>query len=963
MGATAHSPQVDPGLKAALADRYSIEREIGRGGHAVVYLARDSRHNREVAIKVVRQELSDSLRAERFLEEIQMVAKLAHPHILPLYDSGDAAGCLYYVMPFMTGESLRARLVREKQLSLEEALRITTEVADALGYAHQHAIVHRDIKPENILLQAGHALVADFGIARAVSVAHGSRTGLVAGTPEYMSPEQAADEAVDGRSDLYSLGCVLYEMLAGHPPFTGDTAQEVLARHAMDTAPSVRAACPDIAPATEQAVRKVLSKRRSDRFGSAAEFVRALNGAPLRPARRLRRKTAVLVVLAVLVASLAWLARRSWGAPRHDATWVRTIAIPQIMRLAEDGKSDSAWTMARAAQQTNPHDSALAAVWPHIANHVTIETDPPGVRVYRNSYTADQPWDYLGTTPLHDIWIPVLLSRLRYEKEGYETAEFVSQQPLINITRMELRPRGTVPAGMVYVPPGWSQVSTVTRDVPRLELNEYFIDKYEVTNAQFKRFVLGGGYRDPRYWQEPFIRHGALVPWREAMGQFVDRTGRPGSASWEGGDYPQGQANDPVGGLSWFEAAAYARFAGKSLPTIYHWDKAAGRPNSAWIVPLSNFSDSGPAPVGSHLGINRFGTYDMAGNVREWCSTANGAERYIMGGGWNDADYIFNRPFSADPWDRSPTNGMRLVQYIDPRDPGTTAAPLPLLQRNFSAERPVSDQVFRIYQRLFQYDSLPLAATVDTIDSTSADWVRQRVSFAAAYADERIPAYLFLPRHAKAPYQAVVFFPGSTAFWSRSSRYIVISDFDFIVKSGRAVIVPIYKDTYERGGADLKTDVPDQTNLFKEHVIMWAKDLRRAVDYVATRSDLDLRKLAYYGHSWGGRNAPVMIATEPRIKVAVLNIAGFRSERAQPEVEPFNYAPRVRIPVLVLSGRYDALFPLESSALPFFRSLGTPPEHKRQVVSDGGHFVPRPQLIRETLDWLDRYMGPVTATP
>src|SRR5712691_9101040 len=221
-------------LQAALADRYALERELGRGGMATVYLARDLRHGRPVAIKVLRPEIAATLGPERFLREIDTAARLTHPHILPLHDSGEAAGFLFYVMPYVEGESLRDRLSREKQLPLGDALQIAREVADALSYAHSHDVVHRDIKPENILFEAGHAVVTDFGIARAITAAGGETltgTGIAVGTPAYMSPEQlAGGEHVDGRTDVYSLGCVLYEMLAGEPPFTGPTAQAIQAR-------------------------------------------------------------------------------------------------------------------------------------------------------------------------------------------------------------------------------------------------------------------------------------------------------------------------------------------------------------------------------------------------------------------------------------------------------------------------------------------------------------------------------------------------------------------------------------------------------------------------------------------------------------------------------------------------------------------------------------------------------------
>ncbi|MDH3495196.1 MAG: protein kinase [Gemmatimonadota bacterium] len=271
-------------LNSALADRYRIERELGRGGMATVYLAEDLKHRRPVAIKVLKPELAGALGPDRFLREIEIAARLDHPHVLPLYDSGDAAGALYYVMPYVEGESLRDRLTREKQLPTEDALQIAREVADALSYAHSRDVVHRDIKPENILLAGGHARVADFGIARAITEAGGDRltgTGLAIGTPAYMSPEQAAGSRdLDGRSDLYSLGCVLYEMLAGQPPFTGPL-DSMVHQHLTVDAPPITNLRPAVPATVAAALMRVLAKTPADRFSPAAQFAEALRAAPV----------------------------------------------------------------------------------------------------------------------------------------------------------------------------------------------------------------------------------------------------------------------------------------------------------------------------------------------------------------------------------------------------------------------------------------------------------------------------------------------------------------------------------------------------------------------------------------------------------------------------------------------------------------------------------------------------------
>jgi serine/threonine-protein kinase len=335
-------------LQTALADRYHVEREIGRGGMATVYLARDLKHERPVAIKVLHPELGMALGPERFLREIRYAARLQHPHILTVLDSGEAAGLLWYAMPYVEGESLRDRLGREVQLDLDDALRIAHEVSEALGYAHEHGVVHRDVKPENILLARNGALVADFGIAKALDasgIEKLTETGLSLGTPAYMSPEQAADSRqLDGRSDLYALGCVLYEMLAGQPPFTGPTAQSILARHAVDPVPNLRTIRQTIPRGVESTIIKAMAKVPADRYARAAQFAEAL--ARPEPARTLNRRMMAMILGGVTVgaAVLALLFAVDLGGLRRDR--LGKAAVGRIQSLAvlplENLSSDSA---------------------------------------------------------------------------------------------------------------------------------------------------------------------------------------------------------------------------------------------------------------------------------------------------------------------------------------------------------------------------------------------------------------------------------------------------------------------------------------------------------------------------------------------------------------------------------------------------------------------------------------------
>ena len=332
-------------LQATLSDRYAIEREIGHGGMATVYLARDVKHDRPVAIKVLKPDLATSVGGERFQREISIAAKLNHPRILPLHDSGTADELLYYVMPFVEGQSLRQRLDQEQHLATDDALRITREVGEALDYAHDQGIIHRDIKPDNILLTAGGAVVMDFGIASALEQAGGEQlthTGISVGTPRYMAPEQAGHQPLDGRADQYSLACVVYEMLGGAPPFTGPTPAAILARHSVDPVPSLRTVRPGVSESVEKVVEKALAKVPVDRFTSSVEFADAL-------ASGLADETVAGMPVDTATGAPWWRRRLGYVVPVAGAALVIGWAV--VLGRGGDSSSTDSGTL-------EPHDPA-----------------------------------------------------------------------------------------------------------------------------------------------------------------------------------------------------------------------------------------------------------------------------------------------------------------------------------------------------------------------------------------------------------------------------------------------------------------------------------------------------------------------------------------------------------------------------------------------------------------------------
>ena len=684
---------------------------------------------------------------------------------------------------------------------------------------------------------------------------------------------------------------------------------------------------------------------------------------PMRPSRSPRAAYFVTAAVAGgLGAALVWFLSRD-----TDARWLQEELVPQIEAHLDTGDWEAAYALAQEAEARLPDDSELLELWPRFSWLVTIESEPPGAAVYRRAYNGtDADWQELGRTPLRDIRIPFGLSRVRLALDGYApmlrtlgggvlvganllpdfTGNFYIGPEIFKLDRTEELPEGKVRVS------GFDQVL----DGASVQLRDYFLDRYEVTNAQFKAFVDAGGYRQPQLWA-PVVRDGQIVPWDEAMPLFTDRTGRLGPSTWEAGDYPDGRDEYPVSGVGWYEADAYARFMGQELPTVHHWLHALPLAELSWLLPASNLDAAGPLPVGQSGAMNYSGTFDMTGNVREWSATARGDQRAILGGGWTDQAWTGDARAlnAAPPLDRSPSNGLRLAATHD--EPAVAARaraalpPLPAPPR--PEQQPVSDEVYAAYSRVFAYDAAAqLNASIDAEQSTRL-WTRQRIVFDAAYGGERMVLYLYLPSTGVPPYQTVIYWPGAAArFLGSIDEYSTYMD--FVVKSGRAVAFPVYKGTFERGAP---TPFPARdTPAYRDNTIQAVNDLRRSIDYLASRSDIDQHAIAYFGHSWGGSDGVVALAQEPRFATAVIYVGFLPRLPMQPEVEPVNALPRVRLPVLMMSSEFDGAVPLEN-ARRYFELIGTPAAAKKHVISSGGHFVPRDVLIRETLDWLDMQLA------
>jgi len=984
-----------------LASRFKLIRFLARGGMGEVYEAEDQELQERVALKLVRPELLvDPSSLQRFKREVHLAKTVTHPNVCRTFDlfrhhdvSGNSTDDVIFVsMELLDGETLSQCLRRNGRLNPSEALPLISQIAAGMSAAHSAGIVHRDFKPGNIMLvpqgtAPPRAVITDFGLALRSG---GDATTLgkditstqgVVGTPAYMAPEQIEGKEVTTSADVYAFGLVLYEMLTGSLPFSSQTPLAMAARRINEPVPPPRSIIPDLDAKWESVILRCLEREPAKRFSSTNEVIEVLTGAELAtsPASGINLRVLVQqskrprVAIPILLTLLLLIGLSSFWIHRYSrARWARDEAVPKVAQLAEEEKFGEAYALAVQAERYIPNDPMLSKFWPKISWSSSIKTVPPGASVFRRDYNApDAAWEFVGRTPIEKGRFALVDSRWRFEKEGYATVERATFPDDDSMT-VNLDEQSKAPVGMVHVEVStWGRGPSVPvrlyglpgyEGLSAIPLNDYWIDKYEVTNAEFKRFLDQGGYQTQKYWKVEFRKDGHLYSWADAMRLFVDRTGRPGPATWVQGEYPRGQDDYPVTGVSWFEAAAYAEFAGLSLPTVYHWTVAASPDGSSSIIPASNFGGQGPAPRGRYQGVSWCGAYDMAGNVKEWCwNEANSGERYILGGAWNEPTYMFDDAEARSAFERSPNFGFRCAKYTSTGETAKAADPVMPQARDYRREKPVSDQLFQAYKSLYFYDKTPLHAMIESTQETE-DWKLERITFDAAYGNERVIAYLFLPRKGSPPFQTVVHFPGAGAVFVQSSTNSLsefIDAFDFIIKSGRAVMFPVYKGTFERANNPKVHYWPSPTSFYRDSVIAWSKDLSRSIDYLESRSDIDHNKLAYEGASWGACMGAIFPAVEDRLKVVVLLSPGFYLQRRLPEVDQINFAPRVKVPTLMLNGRFDFMFPPESSQEPMFRLLGTPTEQKRRVVYDTSHDLPRVGIIKETLDWLDRYLGPV----
>ena len=1000
---------------------YEIVAPIGAGGMGEVYRARDTRLGRDVAVKVLPADLAtDPDRLRRFELEARAVAALSHPNILALHDVGTHDGAPFLVSELLEGETL-ADALHGGALSVGKAVDVGIQIAKGLAAAHARSIVHRDLKPSNVFLtRDGHVKLLDFGIAKhgtpaaqgddvpTATARDGTDAGTRLGTMGYMSPEQVRGHAVDPRTDIFAFGCVLYEMLCGLRAFKGATAADTISAILKEDPAPLGDLRQSVSPALQQVVDRCLEKRPENRFSSAHDLALALGtvstgpgparpdtaavgtGATVSPAAVVtggvpQRRSAVgrlsasvsahrwiwllgcLVVLVAIVVSYPVVVRQ------RQLSWVRNQALPELVRLVDAGENWPAFLLARRIQAVVPGEPTVEKLRPRFAGQTLRQFRPAGATLLARPLTGgDADWVELGKVGGKPVPAPLGYSVFRLQAPGYESREFAMSVYGFGFDTgriegtLSLQRPGEAPAGMVLIetPAKGAKFGLESLGAfnfaPDGRIGSFFVDAREVTNREFKQFLDKGGYQQRDYWREPFERDGKTLTWDEAMSSFRDATGRPGPAGWQVGSYEPGTDDYPVTGVSWYEASAYAAFAGKRLPSIYHLAVASARFVGGDILPGSNFSGK-LAPVGSYRGgLNYWGLFDAAGNAREWCSNIAGRERFALGGAAGDPRYLFWNvdDNTRSAFDRNPTTGFRCIKTIA-SNPQDVALDGPLPRKpptDWAKVKGFSDDAWMTWQGLLAYTKGELRANVEWREYEVPSRRIEKVTFNAASSNERVILYLFLPDPQKwpPPWQPVIFIhPGFGRMQSSSQdghNTMDLGFWEYLVRDGRAVVYPVFKDMFERGGGPQNPgDWPWST--WQER----AKDVFRAIDYLETRKDLRSDRLGLLAASGGSDGGIVVCAVEPRIKAAVL-VGGGLYGIPSVDREMMGFASHISMPLQMVNGRSDAW-----GQDFLLAALATPSDRRRFKQFDGDHSLAgyEKDVIRVNLEWFDKYLGKV----
>ena len=711
----------------------------------------------------------------------------------------------------------------------------------------------------------------------------------------------------------------------------------------------------------------------SDSFGLEEEFMQNI--------------IIVFLVILPFIALVAWAASSKYGTFKilgislfllftgygtGSYIWVNSYMLPQVKDYLSEDDNVSAWLTSSKINSFAPFFSSISNDSDDISALAEIKTQQDGVSISWRAYASNDEWRLIGRSPIQPLRLPRGILQFKLEKEGYETSYFSSSNPSLKLYNspvefgwslepINIQPQGSIPPGMTYIQGGNFIPALTGAGVDPVYLHPFYIDKFEVTNKDFKGFMDAGGYSNSQYWVEmDFIQDGVSLSFEQAQEIMIDSTGMTGPAGWEVGTYLQGTENKPVTGISWYEALAYARYKGNILPPMYHWAKAAFPPDeiispiSPKLLKTSNFSREKIKDIGQ--GEGAYGTFDMAGNAKEWVWNIFGGRGLTLGGAFDEPTYLASQTSPQPRMDRSLKNGFRTARLINPRDlnpfgdPIETQAP-----KDLSFYKPMNDEVFKVYSRSFEVDSSKPKSKVIYVDDSHPIWIKERISIEVGYNEEMMDMLIFKPKNSFGPSSPVVIHPGSN-YYSTPPEIDDINpgefSLDFLIKSGKTLVWPAWKGSLNRMPATRSGG--DRMRDFRNLYIAWVSDTDKTLDYLETRNDIDTDNIFYLGMSYGALFNTHTLLFENRYKGAILYVGGV-FPTFPPLVDGINHMPRIDTPFLMLNGEQDYLVP-KSSAMYFYQSTGTPEKDKKIVFYDSGHWpLPRNQKIKETLDFIKKY--------
>ncbi|MDB4816075.1 SUMF1/EgtB/PvdO family nonheme iron enzyme [Gammaproteobacteria bacterium] len=711
----------------------------------------------------------------------------------------------------------------------------------------------------------------------------------------------------------------------------------------------------------------------SDSFGLEEEFMQNI--------------IIVFLVILPFIALVAWAASSKYGTFKilgislfllftgygtGSYIWVNSYMLPQVKDYLSEDDNVSAWLTSSKINSFAPFFSSISNDSDDISALAEIKTQQDGVSISWRAYASNDEWRLIGRSPIQPLRLPRGILQFKLEKEGYETSYFSSSNPSLKLYNspvefgwslepINIQPQGSIPPGMTYIQGGNFIPALTGAGVDPVYLHPFYIDKFEVTNKDFKGFMDAGGYSNSQYWVEmDFIKDGVSLSFEQAQEIMIDSTGMTGPAGWEVGTYLQGTENKPVTGISWYEALAYARYKGNILPPMYHWAKAAFPPDeiispiSPKLLKTSNFSREKIEDIGQ--GEGAYGTFDMAGNAKEWVWNIFGGRGLTLGGAFDEPTYLASQTSPQPRMDRSLKNGFRTARLINPRDlnpfgdPIETQAP-----KDLSFYKPMSDEVFKVYSRSFEVDSSKPKSKVIYVDDSHPIWIKERISIEVGYNQEMMDMLIFKPKNSFGPSSPVVIHPGSN-YYSTPPEIDDINpgefSLDFLIKSGKTLVWPAWKGSLNRMPATRSGG--DRMRDFRNLYIAWVGDTNKTLDYLETRNDIDTDNIFYLGMSYGALFNTHTLLFENRYKGAILYVGGV-FPTYPPLVDGINHMPRINTPFLMLNGEQDYLVP-KSAAMYFYQSTGTPEKDKKIVFYDSGHWpLPRNQMIKETLDFIKKY--------